>query len=83
MRLLRIEFSEDSFSASNYFVTHRYKYEDVEEIKEYSLIFKTVVEIKMKGPTKYGKSLYFIKSKAWYNGFIESHPQIFEPLIKR
>ncbi len=83
MRLLRIEFAENAFSASNYFETHQYKYEDIEEIREYNLLFKTLVQIKMKGLTKYGRSLYFLKSKAWFNGFVESHPQIFDSLIKK
>lgn len=83
MKLLRVEFDEDAFSASNYFETRQYKYEDVEVINEYNLVFKTLVQIKMKGLTKYGQSLYFLKSKAWYNGFIESHPHIFDDLIEK
>lgn len=83
MKLLRVEFAEDTFSASNYFETHQYQYEDVEEIKEYNLIFKTLVQIKMKGLTKYGQSLYFLKSKAWYNDFVESRPHIFDNLITK
>lgn len=83
MRLLRVEFDEQTFSASNYFQTYQYRYEDVEEIKEYDILIKTIVRIKMKGKTKHGNSIYFLKSKAWYKGFTESRPEIFEPLIKK
>jgi len=83
MKLLRVEFSESAFSASNYFQTYQYKYEDVEEIVEYNIIIKTIVRIKMKGVTKHGRSIYFLKSKEWYNDFVESHPQKFESLIKK
>lgn len=83
MRLLRVEFDEEAFSASNYFETRQYKYEDIEEIKEYNLVLKTLVQIKMKGLTKYGPSLYFLKSKVWYKGFVESHPHIFDNLIEK
>lgn len=83
MKLLRVEFAEDAFSASNYFQTYQYRYIDIEEIKEYNLIFKTLVRIKMKGLTKHGRSIYFLKSKAWYNDFVAKHPQIFESLITK
>ena len=83
MKLLRVEFAEKYFSASNYFQTYQYKYEDIEEIKEYNLIFKTLVRIKMKGLTKHGQSISFLKSKAWYNDFVTKHPQIFESLIRK
>lgn len=83
MKLLRVEFAEDTFSASNYFQTYQYRYDDIEEIKEYNLIFKTIVGIKMKGITKHGRCIYFLKSKAWYNDFVAKHPQIFESLIRK
>ncbi len=83
MKLLRVEFAEEAFSASNYFKTYQYRYEDIEEIKEYNLILKTLVRIKMKGITKHGQSIYFLKSKAWYREFVLSHPQIFDHLIKK
>ena len=83
MKLLRVEFAEEAFSASNYFQTYQYNYEDIEKIKEYNLIFKTLVSIKMKGLTKHGRSIYFLKSKVWYNDFVTKHPQIFESLIHK
>ena len=83
MKLLRVEFAEEAFSASNYFQTYQYSYEDIEEIKEYNLILKSLVRIKMKGLTKHGRSIYFLKSKVWYNDFIAQHPQIFEGLIRK
>jgi len=83
MKLLRVEFSEEAFSASNYFETYQYKYEDIEEIIEYNILIKTIVQIKMKGKTKHGQNIYFLKSKAWYNGFVKEHPHIFQDLIKK
>ena len=83
MKLLRVEFSTEAFSASNYFQTYQYSYEDIEELKEYNLIFKTLVCIKMKGITKHGRNIFFLKSKAWYNDFIAKHPEIFENLISK
>jgi len=81
MKLLRVEYSQTAFSASNYFKTYQYSYDDIEFIKEYDLIIKTVVRIKMKGKTKHGNSIYFLKSKEWYNGFVESNPQIFDNIV--
>lgn len=82
MKLLRVEFAENTFSASNYFQTFQYNYEDIAEIKEYNLILKTLVRIKMKGLTKHGHSIYFLKSNAWYNDFVAEHPHIFDDLIR-
>lgn len=81
MKLLRVEFAEDAFSASNYFQTYQYTYDDIEKIVEYNLILKTLVGIKMKGITKHGRYIYFLKSKVWYNDFVAKHPHIFENLI--
>ncbi len=81
MKLLRVEFSDPTFSASNYFQTYQYRYEDIDKIKEYNLILKTVVCIKMRGVTKHGKNIYFLKSKAWYNDFVAEHPHIFTGLL--
>ena len=83
MKLLRVEFSPQAFSASNYFQTYQYSYEDIEELKEYNLILKTLVRIKMKGETKHGRNIFFLKSKVWYNDFIAEHPEIFEDLISK
>ena len=83
MKLLRVEFKEDAFSVSNYFQTYQYQYEDIEEIKEYDILIKTIVCIKMKGLTKHGQNIYFLKSKAWYNGFVKNNPHIFEHLVAK
>lgn len=83
MKLLRVEFDEGTFSASNYFQTYQYKYEDIEEIVEYNILIKTIVKIKMKGLTKHGKSIYFLKSKVWFKDFVESRPQVFEGLMRK
>lgn len=83
MKLLRVEFSPDAFSVSNYFQTYQYRYEDIEEIKEYNIILKTIVRIKMKGDTKHGRSIYFLKSKVWFNDFVTEHPNIFRNILTK
>lgn len=77
MRLLRVEFGEGVFSASNYFKTLQYNFSDVEDINEYDLIFKKLVRIKMKGKTQFGKSIYFLASKVHYNEYKQKHQALF------
>lgn len=83
MKLLRVEFAEKTFSASNYFKTYQYKYEDIDEIVEYDILIKTIVRIKMKGMTKHGRSIFFLKSKSWFNSFVEAHPETFTTILRK
>ena len=82
MRLLRVEFGKEAFIVSNYFKTYQYRYSDIEQIKEYDLIVKKLIRIKMKGDTKLGRSFYFLKSPDLYEGFIRSNKEIFKELIQ-
>ena len=81
MRLMRVEYSDHVFSASNYFKTYQYLYQDIEKIKEIDLILFSLVKIKMKAPTRLGRKIYFLKSKALYNDFVANHSDIFEKLM--
>lgn len=78
MRLLRVEFGEGVFTASNYFKTLQYTFDDIDDIIEYDMLIKKLVRIKMKGKTQYGSSIYFLASQPHYREYKQKHRALFE-----
>lgn len=83
MRLLRVEYGDNVFSATNYFKTYRYHFDDVAAIYEYDLLFKKLIRIKMKAKTSLGSNLYFLRSAELYDDYVASHPHIYGDLLKK
>lgn len=82
MKLQRVEYGDEAFTASNYFKTYRYRYKDVERIKIVDLLLKKLVIIQMKSKTSLGRNIYFLRSAALHDDFVQTHPHIFQSLIQ-
>lgn len=80
LRLKRVEFGDDGIYVSNYFKTYRYKYIDIESIKESDYLILKVAVIKLKEKGQLGLKLPFIISGVHYDDFIKNHPSYFEHL---
>ena len=80
LRLKRVEFGDDGIYISNYFKTYRYKYIDIESIKESDYLILKIAVIKLKEKGQLGLKLPFVISSVHYDDFIKNHPSYFEHL---
>ncbi len=64
---------------SNFFKSYKYTYDSVERFEEVYMVFFTKVVIHFHQPTKFGKSIYFVKSLYW-KYFLEKHPMVLDAM---
>lgn len=79
--LKRVDMAADGVYVSNYFKTYRYRYIDIESIKEQDLLLRKLGTITLKEKGKFGKKIRFLISPVHYQDFINDHPQFFAHLI--
>ncbi len=81
MRLKRVDMDKDYMYITNYFISYRYSYSDLEKIEESDyLLFKTIhLHLKQKG--KLGKKINFLSSRKRFQNFITEHPEIFSRFL--
>ncbi len=65
--------TENHLYISNYFKSFKYTYDSIESFEEVNMLLFTKVIIHFHQPTKFGKSIYFVRSHYW-KYFLEKHP---------
>ncbi|MBR9919691.1 MAG: hypothetical protein GYB31_02565 [Bacteroidetes bacterium] len=75
MRLKRVEMDAEYIYATNYFKAYRYKWEDVDTLKEYNLGILRFFKVRLKASGSFGKAFSFLASKRRVESFMLAHPE--------
>jgi len=68
---------EQKFYVSNFFMSYKYTYNSIAHFEELNMLLFTAVVVHFHQPTKFGKSVFFVKSYYW-KYFLEKHPHILD-----
>ncbi len=83
MRLKRLDMDANYFYVSNYFKTYRYKFEDIEDMRESDFLLFHTLRIRLRQKGKFGRNLKFLLSYSRYKDFIKKHPELFSHLLDK
>jgi hypothetical protein len=75
MRAKWVALSETNLYVSNFFRSYKYTYDSLSGFEETNMFIFTRVVLHFHQPTKFGKSIFFVRSYYWKH-YLEKHPEV-------
>jgi hypothetical protein len=80
-KLYRVDMDNQFIYISNYFKTYKYRFEDIESIRDTKIGTNRIYVIELKSKGSFGKKIHFLASQVLWNDFIKNHPGQLGPLL--